>query len=313
MKKISFILFFILLMCGFSFAQKTFPEFEKAAKIKLLQSTREDVRKIFAGFETEDDEFHEQYFSNKNAEIAVTFSAGKCADEDSEEIWNVAEWKVTKIKITPEETLKLEGFKFDFSSFKKEIRDEEYPDYFIYHDENAGIVFEIDEGEIQKIIFYPPKSNIAFLCVNETTAEIISGEKRLVDFILEKEVITCGINQPPNVTELSLSADEIIIGCKDAKIEKTCSDSNRKILIMTSALDPESDPLLYNYEISVGKIIGQGKEIVWDLTGVPSGTYTITAWVDDGCGRCGQEVTKTVIVRECSECSQDQKSEPEKP
>lgn len=298
MKKLSITLFLILAFCAFCFAQSKLPEFDKAKEIKLLKSTREDVKKIFADFEHDEDENedYEQYFSTKNAEIEVIFSVGNCADENSDEIWNVAEWKVTKIKITPEETLKLEDFKFDFSSFTKEIENEETPEYFKYHNENAGIVFEIYDGEISKIIIYPPKSNIAFLCANEKTSEIISGEKRLVDSILEYG--TGCINKPPNVDDIISSAKEIIISCENNAKNRTCKISDPQVSIFVMAVDPENDVLTYNYETSAGKIIGQGAKVIWDLTGVKPGSYTITAWADDGCGKCGSTITKTVVVKE---------------
>src|SRR5688572_7342953 len=104
MKNLSVSLLFILVMCSFSFAQSKLPEFDQARQIKLLQSTREDVKKIFAGYEYDDSEEDDyiQDFSTKNAQIEVTFSAGDCAGEDSDKIWNVSEWKVTKVKISPE-------------------------------------------------------------------------------------------------------------------------------------------------------------------------------------------------------------------
>lgn len=299
MKKLSITLFLIFAFCAFSFAQSKLPEFEKAKQIKLLQSTREDVKKIFAGYEHDEDENedHEQYFSTKNAEIEVEFSAGNCADEDSAEIWNVAEWKVKKIKITPEETLKLKDFKFDFSKYKKENLDEEDSESFDYHDETSGIFFRIYDGEIQEVIFYPPpKSSIAYLCTNEKTSEIISGEKKIIDYILEKDIVCILKNGFANVNELNLSADEIFIGFPNNAKKKSVV-GNQKISVSTVAIDPENDVLTYNYEISAGKIIGQGSKVTWDLTGVKPGTYTITAWADDGCGKCGTTVTKTVVVK----------------
>lgn len=44
-----------------------------------------------------------------------------------------------------------------------------------------------------------------------------------------------------------------------------------------------------------GKIVGQGPNVIWDLSGVEPGTYTITAGVDDGCGVCGK--TKTMEIK----------------
>jgi hypothetical protein len=69
--------------------------------------------------------------------------------------------------------------------------------------------------------------------------------------------------------------------------------------VATEASDPENDYLTYIYFVSGGRIIGKGKNVVWDLSGVEPGTYKITAGVDDGCGICGKTVTKYVTVIEC--------------
>ncbi len=111
------------------------------------------------------------------------------------------------------------------------------------------------------------------------------------------------INSPANVEDLILNASEIIIGCKDGAKNKACSKSNRKISVETIARDPENDVLTYNYTISGGKIVGQGAKVVWDLTDVGVGTYTITVGVDDGGGVRGTTKAQTVVVKECPDCS----------
>jgi PKD repeat protein len=39
--------------------------------------------------------------------------------------------------------------------------------------------------------------------------------------------------------------------------------------------------------------------VTWDLSGVNTGTYTVTVAVDDGCGVCSETKTETVEVVEC--------------
>jgi hypothetical protein len=81
------------------------------------------------------------------------------------------------------------------------------------------------------------------------------------------------------------------------------------IAIFAYAKDPENDTMIYKYEISGGRIlpsdnkpIDRSEKVLWDLSDVKTGTYTITAAVDDGCGFCGKTMTKTVIVKECPDC-----------
>jgi hypothetical protein len=111
------------------------------------------------------------------------------------------------------------------------------------------------------------------------------------------------VNGAPNVNSVTLSDTEIVIGCQPGyrSASGACND-NRSISVSTSASDPENDVLTYNYTVSGGRIVGQGANVTWDLTGVAPGTYTITTGVNDGCGVCGKTDTRTVTVKECSDC-----------
>lgn len=278
-------------MSGLNFAQSPLTEFDKVKEIRLLESTNEDVKRILAGYEhdADEDDDTEQSFSTEKAGITVIFSEGDCSDDS--EYWSVPRMTATKITIVPEETVKSEGF--DFSTFTKETADEE-SEYYTYHDEKAGIVFKVDNGEVEKIVLYPPDGKKGFLCNNESTTEIISGEKRMVDKMFQ--VRGC-INQYANVTELNLSASEIILDSDNRTKNRKRVSGKTKISVATTAVDPENDVLTYVYLVSAGRINGASANVIWDLSDVEAGTYTITAGVEDSCGVCGQTVTKTVVVK----------------
>ena len=108
------------------------------------------------------------------------------------------------------------------------------------------------------------------------------------------------VNKFPNVTNVLLNQTEVFATCSINS--SSCSDKNQLIEISTEAADPEGDVLTYSYALAGGKIIGQGSKVVWDLSGVSPGTYTITVGVDDGCGVCGKTVTKEIKVIECPDC-----------
>jgi hypothetical protein len=113
-------------------------------------------------------------------------------------------------------------------------------------------------------------------------------------------------NQPANVTAVSLSDTEIMLPCPAGfkSTSGSCSD-NTSIDVSTTAVDPENDVLTYNYTVSGGRIVGQGANVQWDVSGLQKGTYTITSGVDDGCGICGQTQTKTITIAECPDCRQE--------
>ncbi len=111
------------------------------------------------------------------------------------------------------------------------------------------------------------------------------------------------INRPADVTSVELGETQVTGKCLPGQRPKPgsqCSD-DQTVNVTTAATDPENDVLTYQYTVSGGRIVGQGANVSWDLTGAQPGTYTITAGVDDGCGVCGKTQTKTITVATC-EC-----------
>jgi hypothetical protein len=109
------------------------------------------------------------------------------------------------------------------------------------------------------------------------------------------------INIPANVTNVTLSETEVTIPCAAGfrpREGTVCSD-DLSVNVATTAVDVENDVLTYSYTVTGGRVVGQGANVSWDLSGVRPGTYTITSAVDDGCGLCGQTQTRTITVREC--------------
>lgn len=105
----------------------------------------------------------------------------------------------------------------------------------------------------------------------------------------------------PDVTDLELSETILTLSQSIKSTSENTSDSESeksKIEVFTKVKNPNDDTLTYNYTVSSGRIIGAGEKVIWDLSNVKPGTYTITAAVDDGCGFCGKRQTKTVIVKE---------------
>lgn len=109
------------------------------------------------------------------------------------------------------------------------------------------------------------------------------------------------INQPANVTRLTLSSDRLVTPCRPGIKPREGSATSMSMIIgvTVDAVDPENDVLNYNYEVSGGRIEGSGANVKWDLTGAAAGRYTITAAVDDGCGLCDASKTLEITIGEC--------------
>lgn len=121
MKKIIVSLFVISAICGFALAQSKLPELEKTKKIKFLESTRKDVKRILAGYKADDKDV--ESFTTENAKIVISYTEKEeCFNNDSDQIlkWNVSEGRVKFIKITPEKWLEFEHLNINVSNYKKE-------------------------------------------------------------------------------------------------------------------------------------------------------------------------------------------------
>ena len=86
-----------------------------------------------------------------------------------------------------------------------------------------------------------------------------------------------------------------------SKTEVFANSLNNSQTIEVTAT-PESEDLTINYTVTGGKIVGKGRNVIWDLSGVKPGTYFIVAGADNGCGVCGMTITLEVKVLECPDC-----------
>lgn len=276
-----------LFLTGFAAGQTVQVALEDVKQIKLLVSNRDDVRKILASYNTTFHDDHYQRFSNDAVDIRVTYASGTCSEEpeyeDHEDLWKVSEWKVTRIEIEPSDSIDPADIGFDLSKLSKQQEFEGNSDSFIYHDKKLGIAIKSDEDGINEIIYFPSVGQRKNLCGNnDLVTKFYASESYFPDSEFAKQGY-CSL--PPSVTDITLASNEI------------SAITSKAVSVSTSAVDPENDFLIYKYFVSAGKIIGSGAKVVWDLTGVPSGTYTITAAVDEGAGVTGRTVTKTVVVK----------------
>lgn len=315
MKNLVIIAVFCLAMCISAFAQSSFPELDKVKKIKLLESTREEVKKIF---DDDDEESDGDDYSTENFHIRIAYSDGDCGEEDSDERWNVPEGKVTEINVIIKESDVLKKLKIDLSKlerierYEKDVDDEEEeedPDDFVYYEKEKGISYGLEDGEIANIKFTPLEKNAPALCSNEELREFGSTKEWFLDRVKSRPSNGGGGRSFANVAELTLSKNEITAYCitEDSPKGEVCSEDAEIEIATKHSSNDVTDVVTYNYTVSGGKIIGTGTNVMWDLTGVKPGKYTITAGVDNGCGVCGTTKTVEVEVKECPDCQQKPK------
>lgn len=304
MKKCFAFLFFVLTIGVSAFAQSPLAELDKVKELKLLESTRDDAVKLLAkeslGFSASSDYYSSRFYTN-NAVVEVFYSTGDCSEEDED--WNVGEWKITKVAVTPKNSILIKDIGIDYSKFRQE---KEFGKWGtgndIYHNKTEGIAILALRNAVQKIIFIPSKNYYSLLCKKKEVKKYYSSKKwnRYPDW----EKGSYDRNYQADVTNLELSQTEITADCNssDSIQNNVCQKSTKEISVSTTYYDPANDVVTFNYYVSAGKIVGQGSKVIWNLSGVKAGTYKITAAVDDGCGLCGKFITKTVVVKECPDC-----------
>lgn len=79
-------------------------------------------------------------------------------------------------------------------------------------------------------------------------------------------------------------------------IEPAANGGADRFAVTASASDPDGDALKYMYTISWGSIIGEGAEVIWDLSDAYPGTYELTVFVNDSRG-CYALVTHHVELK----------------
>ena len=301
--KLLFTFILIVFLNSFSFAQ-ALPELEKVKEIKLLENTRDDVRRILASYKfiPTEKQNYEDNFETENAKIHVSYSEGKCEFWEKLSFdWNVSEWKVVGIKIMPKNRLNLNELGLDLTKFKQENYYKHQKEPIYYHRKDIGLVIMVIRDKVWVIDLVPPKSSYISMCDKKLAKRLLSTSCYFDPQDKNREKIDLP-NDPPKILDLILSHNEINSTCSHGFEANFCSDSLKTITVFTYAKDPENDSLTYAYEISGGKIVGNGAKILWDLSGVKVGTYTITVAVDDGGGFTEKNISKPVVVKECSDC-----------
>lgn len=113
---------------------------------------------------------------------------------------------------------------------------------------------------------------------------------------LKSDTYVCGLGA--SVVALNLSQTEIVAECPAA--DEACTT---KKIIKVEAVSVATANERYVYTVSAGRIIGEGYNVEWDLSGVAPGSYTITAGVSQYYSSSnkwavyGTTQTRTVVIK----------------
>jgi hypothetical protein len=306
MKNIVIFFFLFSAMCGFALAQSILPTLEKVKQLKLLESTRTDAIKLLSnedvGYYDSSDFYYSDFYA-EDANVRVFYSSGNCFSEDED--WNISEGKITEVRVVPKGSITIRDIGVDYSKLRKERPRRDYKKLYAYHDKKAGIEVWVYGDRVEHVNFSPSEKDFALLCDKPEVKEYYSSKRLLRNPSMKNATYH---NFPPaDVIGLDLSRSEIMIGCNPADKEQNKSGAadKKEISVFTTTINPMNDVLTYDYRISGGKIVGKGAKVVWDLSTVKAGIYKITAVADSGCGPCGKWITKTIVLKDCSDCVKD--------
>jgi hypothetical protein len=102
-------------------------------------------------------------------------------------------------------------------------------------------------------------------------------------------------NQPPTIT---LDSDaQVVTICPDAE-----SMANTRVRLKAAGVSPEGKPLRYRWEVSGGRLEGEGTDVVWDLSGAQPGVYNAAVTAESGPvdnPLCTAFTSTKVVVRTC--------------
>jgi len=289
MRELLLLLLFSTLVVS-SFAQIKLPILDKLKSIKLLTSTSEDVEKLLVAdsFDySSSSEFYRQTFYMEDSVVTAWYARGTCDQKELEwNDWNVPKWSVTNVSVMPKQDYLLKDVSIDISKFRRERTDWHRKGFFIYFDKSSGRAIGVEHNRIVGIYFFPSRGEHSKLCDDKAVRSYYASSRwirpplEVSESDWKKAIID--YNDPANV--------------RDVRITQLKTSVNQ-FEIETIAEDPENDVLTYVYKVSAGKIVGSGARVVWDLSDVSPGSYTLGVGADDGCGICGEIVTKSVTIK----------------
>jgi hypothetical protein len=102
-------------------------------------------------------------------------------------------------------------------------------------------------------------------------------------------------NPPPTIT---LDSDaQVVTICPDSE-----SLANPRVRLRAHGVSPEGKPLRYRWNVSGGRLDGEGTDVVWDLSDAQPGVYNAAVTVEsgpEGNPLCTAFTSTKVVVRNC--------------
>jgi hypothetical protein len=123
---------------------------------------------------------------------------------------------------------------------------------------------------------------------------------------LQTQLTKILIGDPPFINSVELSLSSIVRPCPSGTRSETCSTTANQVQVIVDAGAPAEAEVILTWEVTAGRVIGKGEKVIWDLSDVAKGTYTITAcaqysfagWADPHT-MCGSAI---LVISDCAGC-----------
>lgn len=110
---------------------------------------------------------------------------------------------------------------------------------------------------------------------------------------------------PADVESVSFDQETVYLPCPPATsrfADTMCPEGDLKVKVATVAANAGKNDLTYYYFVTGGRIIGEGANVIWDLSKTRVGKYSLTVGVGSGGVIRGKILTKTIDLEECPQC-----------
>jgi len=129
-------------------------------------------------------------------------------------------------------------------------------------------------------------------------------ESKTASFETEMTHILYG--DPPYINSVELSPSSIVRPCPPGTRSETCSTTANQVQVIVDAAVPPEAEVILTWEVTAGRVIGEGEKVIWDLSGVAKGTYTITACAQYSLAGWTSQHTPcgsaTLVISDCTGC-----------
>ena len=132
-----------------------------------LHSTRVDVERLL-GPSTKPDGYAEDYDLGDEA-VFIEYSSGPCR-EDRKGGYNVPSGTVVQIRVSSSTRPQFSALHLDLSKYEKSV-DPELPGVLHYMNREEGIAYEVHDGKVGSINYFPAKKDHHLSCSNSTVKQ----------------------------------------------------------------------------------------------------------------------------------------------